>query len=145
MPRINSRFLSLLLAMLFTGCASVVDVSTHDRVRGSVGQTMALRRPMLLIQHSGYIFGGADDVMSRRPVRYGLAEPGTYRAPRIFAELPSGHRVTIDAIDEETCIEAYQTVVYGRTTFPPSGRQVSFAYVCAPLVYLHSQSLPWEE
>jgi hypothetical protein len=63
--------------LLFAGCAGSTDVSSHERVRGSVGQTMALRRPMLLIQHSGYIFGGANYVRSRRHVTYGLTEPGT--------------------------------------------------------------------
>ncbi|MEA3212654.1 MAG: hypothetical protein QOE70_5711 [Chthoniobacter sp.] len=86
---------------------------------------------MLLIKHSGYFFGGANDVMSRRHVRYGLTEPGTFSAPRVFAELPPGHRVTIDPIEEEVCFDAYQTVVYGRTTFPPTGKEVSFGYACA--------------
>ena len=138
------RFLTL-SALLFAGCAGSTDVSSNKRVRGYVGQTMALRRPMLLIKHSGYLFGGGNDVMSRRPVRYGLTEPGTYSAPRVFAQLPPGHRITVDAIQEEVCFDAYQTVVYGRTTFPPTGKEASFACVCAPLTNLHSESLPWEK
>lgn len=141
----SPRILSVLSALLLVSCASSTDVASHVRVRGYVGRTIALRRPMLLVEHSGYFFGGANDVMSRRHARYGLTAPGTYREPRGFAELPVGHRVTIDAIDEETCVDAFQTVVYGRTIFPSTGKQVSFAYVCAPLMYLRSESLPWEE
>jgi hypothetical protein len=83
--------------------------------------------------------------MSRRHVHYGLTEAGTYRAPRVFAQLPDGHRITIEAIHEEVCVDAYQTVIYGHTTFPPTRKEVSFACVRAPLAYLHSGSLPWEQ
>lgn len=141
----SPRFLSVLSGLFLVSCASSTDMANDERVRGYVGRTIALRRPMLLVEHAGYFFGGANDVMSRRPARYGLTAPGTFREPRVFAELPAGHRVTIDAIDEETCFDAYQTVVYGRTIFPRTGQSVSFAYVCAPLIYLRSESLPWEE
>jgi hypothetical protein len=133
------RFLFFLSALLFAGCAGSTDVSNHERFRNYVAQTVALRRPMLLIKHSGYFFGGANDVMSARYVRYGLTEPATYSMPRIFAELRPGHRVTIDAIRDEVCVDAYQTVLYGHTTFPPTGKEASFAYL-----YSASLPLPWE-
>jgi hypothetical protein len=63
--------------------------------------------------------------------------------PRVFSELPPGHRVIVDAILEESCIDTYQTVMYGRAIFSPAGKEISFAYMRAPLVYL-SKSLPWE-
>jgi len=39
----------------------------------------------------------------------------------------------------------HQTVVYGRTTFPSTGKEDSFACVRAPLTHLRSETLPWEE
>jgi hypothetical protein len=53
--------------------------------------------------------------------------------------------LTIDAAREEVCVDAYQGVVYGHTTFPSTGKEVSFAYVCAPIRYLNPDSLPWEK
>ena len=133
------RSFFLLSALLFSGCAGSTDVSSNERFRTYVGQTATLRRPMLLVKHSDYFFGGSNDVMSARSVRYGMTEPGTYSAPRVFAELPPGHRVTIDAVRDEVCVDAYQTVVYGHTTLPDSGKEGSFAYL-----YSASQPLPWE-
>ena len=130
------RFLFFMSALLFAGCASSTDVSSDESVRGYIGKTLALHRPMLLINHSDNFFGGPNDVISSRHVRYGLTEPGKYDAPRVFAELPPGHRVTIDAVREEVCVDAYYTAVYGRTTFPPTGKEVSFAYTGPPITYL---------
>ena len=132
------RFL-LLLPLFCAGCADSTDVSSRKPFRAYIGKTVALRRDMLLIKHSGYFFGGVNDVMSARHVRYGLTEPGTYSAPRVFAQLPSGHRVTIDAVLDEAYFDAAPTVVYGRTTFPPTGKETGFAYL-----YSTSRTLPWE-
>jgi len=92
---------------------------------------------MLLTDSCGYLFG-CDGVVSLRPVRYGLVEPNRSRSRHIFSELPPGHRIKIDAVREEDVGDTYEIVVYGRTNFPATGKEVTFAYDYDGL------SLPWE-
>jgi hypothetical protein len=132
------RFLCLFLVLLCAGCASK-DASNREPFRSSVGQTVALDGPMLLTERCGYLFGGGG-VLSLRPVRYGLVEPGRGRPLHIFSELPSGYRLTIDAVREEDVGDNCEIVVYGRTNFPATGKEVTFAYDYAGL-----PPLPWEQ
>jgi hypothetical protein len=131
------RFLCFFLALLCAGCATSKDASNREPFRSYVGQTVALDGPMLLIDRCGYLFG-CDGVVSLRPVRYGLVEPGRSRSLHIFSELPPGHRIKIDAVREEDVGDTYEIVVYGRTNFPASGKKVTFAYDYSGL-----PPLPW--
>jgi hypothetical protein len=135
----------LALAAFFVGCAGATDLSQHERFRSRLGRSAELTRPMQLVQHGGYMLGPADGIMSSRSARYGLAAPGTYRDPRVSATLPAGHRVNLDRAQEEVFFDAYQTVVYGRTTFPTTGKKVTFAYVHPPMMYSSALPMPWEE
>ena len=128
--------LCLFLALLCVGCASK-DASNREPFRSCVGQTVALDGPMLLVERSDYLFT-CEGVLSLRPVRYGLAEPGRYRTLHIFSELPPGQRIKINAVREEDVGDTYEIVVYGRTNFPATGKEVTFAYDYDGL------SLPWE-
>lgn len=134
----NMRFLCLLATLLCTGCAASKDASSREPFRSSVGHTVELNRPMLLIKRCGYLFD-CDGVISLRDVRYGLAEPGRYSTPQIFSELRLGHHITIDAVREEDVGDTYEIVVYGRTNFPARGKGTTFAYDYAGL-----PPLPWE-
>jgi hypothetical protein len=154
----NWRFIVLFPALLCAGCFGSRDASVREPFRAYVHRTVELRCPMVLTEHGGYLFS-SNTVLSIRHVRYGLAEPGRYPGRRVFAALPPGHRLTIDAIRDEMAGDDYRIVIYGRTRFPTTGAEVSFAYdhLAAPLppparshgliippAHLEAPPLPWE-
>lgn len=130
-----------LLAIFFIGCSST-DVSKREPFMAFVGQTVELRRPMVVVQQKNRWFNGGS-VVARRSIDFGLKDINkTDKTDHISAQLPVGHRVRIESIRDEVIVDGEWIVAYGWTTIPPNPKEVRFAYDWGFIWILNRA--PWE-
>ena len=126
-------FFCLLLALIGGGCSSV-DVSGYHLFAQYVGPEIALQRPAVLVapagnpQNPGFLprTGVAKHAMLVDDTQ---GRPGwVWVKPKIAAQLPAGHLVTLQSVREEITLDRQDIVAYGHTRLPGSDREVTFAY-----------------
>jgi hypothetical protein len=135
------KLLYVVPVLFLVGCHSV-NISNRDPFYDYVGRTVELREPVAVVGRQSYWNGSDRGVRSRKSAAYGLVSGSGHGYKAVHAILPAGHKVSLDSVWDEVVFDGQQIVAYGRTTIPPSTKEVRFAYAWGFIWML--KPAPWE-